>query len=62
MARDIVAVPHNTIASEATFSAGSRVIEPHRLCLKTKTVEMLLCGADWSREIYRLKKSCQVYN
>ncbi|KAL8093895.1 hypothetical protein AgCh_035688 [Apium graveolens] len=45
--------------SEATLSAGSRVIEPHRSCLKTETVEMLLCGADWAREIYGLKKSCQ---
>ncbi|KAK1356961.1 hypothetical protein POM88_050217 [Heracleum sosnowskyi] len=48
------------VASEASFSAGGRVIEPHRSCLKTETVEMLLCGADWSRALYGLKKPCQV--
>ncbi|XP_074350099.1 zinc finger BED domain-containing protein RICESLEEPER 2-like [Apium graveolens] len=59
MARDILVVPLSTVASEATSSAGSRVIEPHRSCLKNETIEMLLCGADWAREIYGLKKSCQ---
>lgn len=56
MARDILAIPMSTVASESTFSAGRRVIEPHRSCLKPETVEMLLCGADWVRELYGLKK------
>ncbi|KAK1369038.1 hypothetical protein POM88_035130 [Heracleum sosnowskyi] len=59
MARDILAVPISTVASEASFSAGGRVIEPHRSCLKTEIVEMLLCGADWARALYGLKKPCQ---
>ncbi|KAK1378718.1 Zinc finger BED domain-containing protein RICESLEEPER 2-like [Heracleum sosnowskyi] len=42
MARDSLVVPLSTVASETTFSAGSRVIEPHRSSLKTETVEMLL--------------------
>lgn len=59
MASDILVVPLSTVASEATFGAGDRVIEPHRSCLETETMEMLLCGADWAREIYGLKKSSQ---
>ena len=60
MACDVLSIPISTVASESTFSAGSRVIEPHRSCLKPETVEMLLCGADWVRELYGLKKSKQV--
>ncbi|KAK1373600.1 hypothetical protein POM88_029793 [Heracleum sosnowskyi] len=56
---DVLSIPISTVASESTFSAGGRVIEPHRSCLKPKTVEMLLCGADWARELYGLKKSEQ---
>ena len=59
MARDILKIPMSTVASESTFSAGSRVIEPHRSCLKPETVEMLLCGADWARELYGLKRTMQ---
>lgn len=46
MVRDILVVPLSTDASEATFSAGIRVSEPRKSCLKTETVEMLLCGVD----------------
>lgn len=34
MARDMLVVPMSTVASEATFSVGGRVIEPHRSSLK----------------------------
>ncbi|KAL8116058.1 hypothetical protein AgCh_022519 [Apium graveolens] len=57
MASDILSIHISTVASKSTFSAGSRVIEPHRSCLKPETVEVLLCGADWVRELYGLKKS-----
>ncbi|KAL8102453.1 hypothetical protein AgCh_027082 [Apium graveolens] len=56
MASDVLSIPISTVASESTFSAGGRVIEPHRSCLKPGTVEVLLCGADWVRELYGLKK------
>ncbi|GJW80416.1 zinc finger BED domain-containing protein RICESLEEPER 2-like protein [Tanacetum coccineum] len=46
MARDVLAIPISTVASEATFSAGGRVIDPYRSALKSNTVEMLLCGGD----------------
>lgn len=59
MARDVLSIPISSVASESTFSVGGRVIEPHRTCLKPETVEMLLCGADWARELHGLKKSNQ---
>lgn len=60
MARDVLAIPISTVASEASFSAGGRVIEPYRSCLKPETVQILLCGADWVRALYGLKSSSQV--
>jgi hypothetical protein len=56
MAKDILAVPITTVASESSFSAGGRVIDPHRASLKIETVQMLLCGFDWVRAIHGLKK------
>ncbi|KAI8554833.1 hypothetical protein RHMOL_Rhmol05G0127400 [Rhododendron molle] len=60
MARDILSIPITSVASESTFSAGSRVIDPYRASLATETVEMLLCGADWVRAHHGLKKGSDV--
>ncbi|KAK9057108.1 hypothetical protein SSX86_024475 [Deinandra increscens subsp. villosa] len=56
MAADILSVPITTVASESAFSAGGRVVEPHRSCLETKMVDMLICGADWYRHYYGIDK------
>ncbi|GJT61665.1 zinc finger BED domain-containing protein RICESLEEPER 2-like protein [Tanacetum coccineum] len=56
MARDILAIPITTVASEATFSAGSRVIDTYRASLAPKIVEVLLCGGDWCRSLHGLKR------
>ncbi|XP_076916049.1 zinc finger BED domain-containing protein RICESLEEPER 2-like [Bidens hawaiensis] len=56
MASDILAVPVSTVASESTFSAGGRVIDPYRSTLSPSTVEMLICGGDWIRQMYEIKK------
>uniref|UniRef100_A0A803MWA0 HAT C-terminal dimerisation domain-containing protein n=1 Tax=Chenopodium quinoa TaxID=63459 RepID=A0A803MWA0_CHEQI len=47
LAVDILAVPITTVASEATLSAESRVIDPYRALLTPETVQMLLCSGDW---------------
>jgi len=57
MAKDILAIPITTVAFESSFSAGGRVIDPHRASLKTETVQMLLCGSDWVRALSRKKTS-----
>jgi hypothetical protein len=59
MANDILTVPITTVAFESSFSAGGKVIEPHRASLSTETVQMLLCGSDWVRGIHGLKKKSQ---
>ncbi|GJU66983.1 zinc finger BED domain-containing protein RICESLEEPER 2-like protein [Tanacetum coccineum] len=56
MAADILAIPLTTVASESAFSAGGRVIDPHRSSLGTNIVDMLICGADWYRHYYGLQK------
>ncbi|KAK9048091.1 hypothetical protein SSX86_032946 [Deinandra increscens subsp. villosa] len=56
MAADILAIPITIVASESAFSAGGRVIDPHRSALGTKMVDMLICGADWYQHYYGLQK------
>ncbi|XP_038714749.1 zinc finger BED domain-containing protein RICESLEEPER 2-like isoform X2 [Tripterygium wilfordii] len=56
MASDVLAIPITTVASEATFSAGSRVIDTYRANLAPKTIEALMCGGDWVRNLHGLKK------
>jgi hypothetical protein len=51
-----LAVPISIVASESSFSAGGRVIEPHRASLSTNTVHMLLCDSDWVGALHGLKR------
>lgn len=60
VAVDILAVPVTTVASEATFSAGSRIIDPYRAKLTPETVQMLICGEDWCRALYGVKRKNKV--
>lgn len=49
VARDILAMPVSTVASESAFSTGGRVLDPHRCSLSTRTVEALICTQNWLR-------------
>ena len=47
MARDILTIPASTVASEQTFSASGRLINPRRTMPLDETVETYLCLWDW---------------
>nr|XP_011465667.1 PREDICTED: zinc finger BED domain-containing protein RICESLEEPER 2-like [Fragaria vesca subsp. vesca] len=47
IARDILAIPVSTVASESCFSTSGRVISSHRSRLHAKTIEALMCARDW---------------
>lgn len=47
MARDILAIPVSSVASESAFSNGGRVLDRFRSSLTPKMVECLICAQDW---------------
>ena len=49
VARDILAIPISTVASESAFSTGGHVLDPYHSSLSPKTVEGLICAQDWFR-------------
>ncbi|CAI0443284.1 unnamed protein product [Linum tenue] len=49
VARDILAIPVSTVASESAFSTSGRVISSHRSRLEPDTVEGLMCAQSWLR-------------
>ena len=49
VARDVLAIPLSTVASESAFSTGGRVLDPFRSSLLLNTIEMLICTQNWLR-------------
>ncbi|CAN1301696.1 Putative AC9 transposase [Linum perenne] len=49
MARDVLAVPISSVASESAFSTGGRVLSNFRSLLTPAIVEALICAEDWLR-------------
>ncbi|KAK8333601.1 hypothetical protein V6Z12_A10G212600 [Gossypium hirsutum] len=47
LARDLLAIPISTVASESAFNTGKKVITPLRSSLKPKTVQVVVCLDDW---------------
>ncbi|GJW01839.1 zinc finger BED domain-containing protein RICESLEEPER 2-like protein [Tanacetum coccineum] len=47
IARDVLAIPLSTVASESAFSTSGRFVSPHRSRLHPKTLEALMCAQDW---------------
>ncbi|KAL0298944.1 UNVERIFIED_CONTAM: putative AC transposase [Sesamum radiatum] len=56
IARDILVVPATTVASEAAFSIGGRVIDESRACLLPDVVEVLVVADDWIGSIPKKSK------
>ena len=49
IARDVLAIPVTTVASESVFSTSGRIISPHRSRLAPSMVEALMCMQAWSQ-------------
>jgi hypothetical protein len=49
LARDLLAIPVSSVASESAFSAGGRTLEDFRTSLTPTMVERLVCANDWIR-------------
>ena len=47
IARDILAIPITTVASESAFSTSGRLLSPHRSRLHPKTIEAMMCAQNW---------------
>ncbi|KAJ3688631.1 hypothetical protein LUZ61_017795 [Rhynchospora tenuis] len=49
LARDVLAVPISTVASESTFSTAGRTLSPTRSSLNDESIEALVCAQNWLR-------------
>ncbi|KAH0634432.1 hypothetical protein KY290_037845 [Solanum tuberosum] len=49
MARDVLAIPISSVASECAFSTGGRILDSFRSSLTPKLVQTLVCLQDWIR-------------
>ena len=49
LARDVLAMPISTVASESAFSTGGRILDPFRSSLSPMMVEVLVCAQNWLR-------------
>ncbi|KAF7841566.1 zinc finger BED domain-containing protein RICESLEEPER 1-like [Senna tora] len=47
IARDVLAMPVSTVASESAFSTGGRVLDVFRSSLSPKMTEALICTQNW---------------
>ena len=50
LARDVLAIPMSSVASECAFSTGGRILDPFRSSLTPKCVQCLICFQDWLKQ------------
>ncbi|CAN1256584.1 Putative AC transposase [Linum perenne] len=50
MARDLLAIPITSVASESAFSSGGRLLDPHRSRLHFSLVEAMMCTRSWIKD------------
>ncbi|KAH9697027.1 BED-type domain-containing protein [Citrus sinensis] len=51
IARNILAIPVTTVASEYAFNTGGRFVSPYRNRLHPSTLEALMCSHSWIRAL-----------
>jgi hypothetical protein len=49
IARDLLAIPASSVASESAFSTSKKIINDFRSSLLPEIVEALICTQDWFR-------------
>jgi hypothetical protein len=49
IAKDLLAIPASSVASESAFSTSKRIISDFRSSLTPEIVEALICTQDWYR-------------
>ncbi|CAN1154456.1 Zinc finger BED domain-containing protein RICESLEEPER 2 [Linum perenne] len=62
MARDVLAVPISSVASESAFSNGGRVLSNFRSSLTPAIVEALICAEDWLRSTSPKRRKMRMNN
>ncbi|CAN1247777.1 Putative AC transposase, partial [Linum perenne] len=50
IARDFLAIPITSVASESAFSSCGRLLDPHRSKLHYSTVEAMMCTRNWVKD------------
>jgi hypothetical protein len=58
IARDVLAIPITTVASESAFSTSGRVLSEHRSRLTPQMLEALMCTQSWFRHALKGKEMC----
>jgi hypothetical protein len=49
IAKDVLAAPASSVASESAFSTGGRILSDYKSRMLSETVEALICLQDWLR-------------